>query len=90
MAMFKSISLADQVFEKLESDIISGVYPRGEVLTELKLVEQRKVSTDEHKAICEAICAGNEDEAERLMCEHIQNAKKSMIERFSQNGEYNR
>ena len=30
MAMFKSISLADQVFEKLESDIISGVYPRGE------------------------------------------------------------
>ena len=38
MAMFKSISLADQVFEKLESDIISGVYPRGEVLTELKLV----------------------------------------------------
>ena len=215
MAMFKSISLADQVFEKLESDIISGVYPRGEVLTELKLVEQlnvsrtpirealrrleqerliqdtgkgsgvlgstvddvgeimevrigcegltarnrteeeakqlrhlielqdcyvdkgdvdhlrelddefhdgiyafsrrhvlmdtlrplhrktqryrrasvaqrRQVSTDEHKAICEAICAGDEDEAERLMCEHIQNAKKSMIERFSQNGEYNR
>ena len=44
MAMFKSISLADQVFEKLESDIISGVYPRGEVLTELKLVEQLNVS----------------------------------------------
>ena len=219
MAMFKSISLADQVFEKLESDISFWVYPRGEVLTELKLVEQlnvsrtpirealrrleqerliqdtgkgsvvlgitvddlvdimdirirceglaaryaarnrteeeakqlrhlielqdfyvakgdvdhlreiddefhdciyafsrrhvlmdtlrplhrktqryrrasvaqrRQVSTDEHKAICEAICAGNEDEADRLMCEHIQNAKKSMIERFSQNGEYNR
>ena len=44
MAAFKSISLADQVFEKLESDIISGVYPRGEVLTELKLVEQLNVS----------------------------------------------
>ena len=44
MAMLKSISLADQVFEKLESDIISGVYPRGEVLTELKLVEQLNVS----------------------------------------------
>ena len=44
MAVFKSISLADQVFEKLESDIISGVYPRGEVLTELKLVEQLNVS----------------------------------------------
>ena len=44
MAVLKSISLADQVFEKLESDIISGVYPRGEVLTELKLVEQLNVS----------------------------------------------
>ena len=44
MAALKSISLADQVFEKLESDIISGVYPRGEVLTELKLVEQLNVS----------------------------------------------
>lgn len=44
MAGFKSISLADQVFDKLESDIISGVYPRGEVLTELKLVEQLNVS----------------------------------------------
>ena len=42
--MLKSISLADQVFEKLESDIVSGVYPRGEVLTELKLVEQLNVS----------------------------------------------
>ena len=44
MAVFKSISLADQVFEKLENDIIAGVYPRGEVLTELKLVEQLNVS----------------------------------------------
>ena len=44
MADFKSVSLADQVFEKLENDIIAGVYPRGEVLTELKLVEQLGVS----------------------------------------------
>ena len=44
MADFKSVSLADQVFEKLENDIIIGVYPRGEVLTELKLVEQLGVS----------------------------------------------
>ena len=44
MTEFKSISLADQVFEKLENDIISGVYARGEVLTELKLVEQLNVS----------------------------------------------
>ena len=44
MAGFKSISLADQVFDKLENDIIAGVYPRGEILTELKLVEQLNVS----------------------------------------------
>ena len=44
MAEFKSVSLADQVFEKLENDIITGVYPRGEILTELKLVEQLGVS----------------------------------------------
>ena len=44
MADFKTISLADQVFEKLENDIIIGVYPRGEILTELKLVEQLGVS----------------------------------------------
>ena len=35
MTEFKSISLATQVFEKLEEDIITGVYPRGEILTEL-------------------------------------------------------
>ena len=44
MAEFKTVSLADQVFERLENDIITGVYPRGEVLTELKLVEQLGVS----------------------------------------------
>ena len=44
MAEFKSVSLADQVFEKLENDIIVGIYPRGEILTELKLVEQLGVS----------------------------------------------
>ena len=41
---FKSISLASQVFEKLEENIITGVYPRGEILTEMKLVEQLGVS----------------------------------------------
>lgn len=44
MREFKTVSLADQVFEKLENDIIMGVYPRGEILTELKLVEQLGVS----------------------------------------------
>ena len=44
MRDFRTTSLADQVFEKLENDIILGVYPRGEILTELKLVEQLGVS----------------------------------------------
>ena len=44
MAGFRTISLADQVFEKLENDIVTGVYPKGEILTELKLVEQLGVS----------------------------------------------
>lgn len=44
MREYKSTSLADQVFEKLENDIIQGVYAKGEVLTELKLVEQMGVS----------------------------------------------
>ena len=44
MKAFHTTSLADQVFERLENDIIQGVYPRGEILTELKLVEQRGVS----------------------------------------------
>lgn len=44
MTEFKSISLATQVFEKLEDDIITGVYPRGEILTELKLAEELGVS----------------------------------------------
>ncbi len=44
MAQFRTTSLADQVFEKLEDDIIFGVYPRGEVLTELMLAERLGVS----------------------------------------------
>ena len=44
LKQFKSTSLADQVFERLENDIIQGVYPKGEILTELKLVDQLGVS----------------------------------------------
>ena len=44
MKQFKTTSLADQVFDKLENDIIQGSYPKGEILTELKLVEQLGVS----------------------------------------------
>ena len=37
-------SRADFVYETLENDILSGIYPRGEVLTELKLCERLGVS----------------------------------------------
>ena len=40
----KMISIADQVFEELEKDILSGVYERGEILTEIKLSERLGVS----------------------------------------------
>ena len=44
MKSFRTASLADQVFDKLEDDIVFGVYKRGEVLTELKLAENLGVS----------------------------------------------
>ena len=44
MMKHKSISLADQVFERLETDIISGKYKRGQILTELALTEDLGVS----------------------------------------------
>lgn len=40
----KSISIADQIFEQLERDILSGNYARGELLTELRLSEELGVS----------------------------------------------
>ncbi len=40
----KSISIADQIFEQLERDILSGKYARGELLTELRLSEELGVS----------------------------------------------
>ena len=44
MLEHKTISLAEQVFERLENDILTGKYQRGEVLTELKLVTDLGVS----------------------------------------------
>lgn len=44
MKSFRTASLADQVFDKLEDDIVFGVYKRGEILTELKLAENLGVS----------------------------------------------
>lgn len=40
----RSISLADQIFERLEKDILTGKYAQGEILTETKLSEELGVS----------------------------------------------
>lgn len=44
MIEHKTISLADQVFEHLETDILSGKYQKGESLTESKLSAELGVS----------------------------------------------
>ena len=44
MLEHRTVSLAEQVFERLETDILSGKYAPGEVLTELKLVSDLGVS----------------------------------------------
>lgn len=44
MREHRSISIADQIFEQLERDILSGRYPKGEVLSELGLAKQLGVS----------------------------------------------
>ena len=43
-ATHKTVSLADQIFERLEKDILVGKYERGEILTEIKLSETLGVS----------------------------------------------
>ena len=44
MLEHKTVSLADQVFEHLETNILSGKYSRGEILTESKLSAELGVS----------------------------------------------
>ena len=44
MLEHRTISLADQVFEQLETDILTGKYQRGEILTEGKLSAELGVS----------------------------------------------
>ena len=69
MIEHKTISLADQVFEHLESDILSGKYVKGENLTESKLCLELGVS---RTPIREAL--------RRLEQEHlIEEAPKGMV-----------
>ncbi len=44
MKEHRNISIADQIFEKLERDILSGKYRRGEILSELRLSKEMDVS----------------------------------------------
>lgn len=44
MILNKSVSLSDQVFERIEDDILTGKHPRGTVLTELGLCAELGVS----------------------------------------------
>ena len=44
MREHKSISIADQIFEQLERDILSGRYQKGEILSEMSLAKQLGVS----------------------------------------------
>ena len=41
---YKTVSLSDQVFDHLESNILSGKYQRGEIITELQLCSELGVS----------------------------------------------
>ena len=44
MIMNKSVSLSDQVFDRIEEDILTGKHPRGTILTELGLCAELGVS----------------------------------------------
>lgn len=69
MIEHRTISLAEQVFDRLETDILSGKYQPGEFLTELKLVADLGVS---RTPIREAL--------RRLEQEHIvENTQKGIL-----------
>ena len=44
MLEHRTVSLAEQVFERLEKEILTGKYQRGEILTEMKIVSDLGVS----------------------------------------------
>ena len=44
MKEHRNISIADQIFDQLERDILSGKYKRGEILSELRLSKELDVS----------------------------------------------
>ena len=44
MKEHRNISIADQIFEQLETEILSGKYHRGDILNELRLSREMEVS----------------------------------------------
>ena len=44
MIDYKTVSLANQVYERLENNILDGIYEAGEILSESKLSEELGVS----------------------------------------------
>ena len=59
----RSVSLADQIFERLEKDILVGKFERGEILTEMKLSEMlgvsRTAAVSAKKHLAAAFVTGN-------------------------------
>ncbi len=50
------LSLADQVFEVIEKDILVGTYEKGEVLTEARLCDQLRVSRTPVREAIKRLC----------------------------------
>lgn len=44
MIDYKSVSLANQVYERIENNILNGVYEQGEIISEVRLSEELGVS----------------------------------------------
>ena len=44
MLDYKTVSLANQVYTRIESNILNGVYAKGEIISESKLSEELGVS----------------------------------------------
>ena len=66
MTEFKTVTLADRVYEKIEHDIIYGIYPRGMMLTEMGLAEELGMSrTPIREALRRLVHEGLLDESGR-------------------------
>ncbi len=66
MNEFKTVTLADRVYEKIEHDIIYGIYPHGMMLTEMGLAEELGMSrTPIREALRRLVHEGLLDESGR-------------------------